>query len=202
MKNLFIGLAIGLSSVTALAQIGNVAIGGSGCPQGEVYFSSIEDKMLIEYTKMYADNQDGKTISRVSCNLRLPVTVPAGMRLVASLESEASVNVWANNKVVLNQELFVVGSSEVPHEEQLQNHGGEVILFSQTSTACGTEKEVVLAYNLNATLMNISKHVDSSAYVTKSILDVKFESCFDSEIPGEDSVGDLHDQTVVDVTGN
>lgn len=191
MKNLFIGLVIGLSSVTALAQIGNVAIGGSGCPQGEVYFSSIEDKMLIEYTKMYADNQDGKTISRVSCNLRLPVTVPTGMRLVASLESDAAVNVWANNKVILSQELFVVGSSELPHEEQLQNHGGEVILASATSTACGAEKEVVLAYNLNATLMNISKHVDSSVYVTKSILDVKFESCFDSEIPDEDSVGDL-----------
>lgn len=154
--------------------------------------------MLIEYSKMYANNQHGKTISRVSCNLRLPVTVPAGMRLVATLESDAAVNVWANNKVILSQELFVVGSSEVPHEEQLQNTGGEVILSSATATECGAEKEVVLAYNLNATLMNISKHIDSSVYVTKSILDLKFESCFDSEIPGEDSVGDLQ----LDPTGD
>lgn len=198
MKNLFIGLVIGLSSVSAFAQIGNVAIGGNGCPQGEVYFSTVEDKMLIEYSKMHVDNQDGKTVSRVSCNLRLPIMVPAGLRLVATLQSDATVSVWANNKVILSQELFIAGQTEVPHEEQLQHHGGEVFLSSAIATTCAASSEVVLAYNLNATLMNISKQVNSSAYVTKSVLDIKFESCFDSEIPGEDSVGELQ----LDLAGN
>lgn len=191
MKKLFIGLVIGLSSVSALAQIGNVAIGGNGCPQGEVYFGAVEDKILIQYPKMYVDSQDGKTVSRVACSLRLPITIPTGMRLVSSLTSEATVNVWANNNVILRQELFIAGRSEIPHEEKLTNTGGEVILSSFTSTECGAEKDVILAYNLNATLMNLSKQVDSSAYVTKSALEIKFESCSDSGTIDDGSVTDL-----------
>jgi hypothetical protein len=192
MKNLFISLVIGLGSLTAIAQVGQVAIGGSGCPQGDVYFDSVEDKILVHYNKMNVNNDDGKTISRVSCNLRLPISVPAGTRLVSELESDAAVDVRANNKVILSQELFVVGSSEIPSEEQIQHHHGEVLLSSLTSTTCGSEQEIILAYNLNATLMNLSKHADSSAFVSKSALTIKFESCFDSE----NSVGDLQDLTL------
>lgn len=192
MKKLVISLLIGFTSISAWAQAGQVIFGGNGCPQGEVYFDSIEDKLLIHYSKMNVTNDDGQTINRVSCNARLPITVPVGTRLVADLESEASVSAWANNKVILRQELFIVGSSEIPQEEQLQHYGGEVILASTTSTQCGAEQEIILAYNLNATLMNVSKHTESSAFISKSSLGIKFESCFGSE----SSVRKLHKKPV------
>lgn len=181
MKNLFISLVIGtasiFNSVSAVAQMGQIAISGSGCPQGDAYFDAVEDRILIHYNQMNVSNGDGRTISRAACNLRLPLTVPSGTRLVSELISSAEADVWANNKVILSQELFFVGSSEVRQEEQIQQQNGEVILSSSISTSCGPKKNVILAYNLNATLLSLSKQVDSSAIVRTSALTLRFERC-------------------------
>ena len=65
--------------------IGEIGIGGNGCPAGSVYATNLFNDQNSSELTLHFDNYvaetgpiNGKTLDRKSCNLAIPVSVPNG----------------------------------------------------------------------------------------------------------------------------
>ena len=138
-------------------RLGNPTYGGTGCPQGSaaVALSPDESSISILFDTYVAEAGGARRIDRKSCNLAIPVHVPAGMSIsLISMDYRGFTSVPSGGSAVFNAEYFFAGGSgpiqsqtfrgprnddftithEVPMEAQIWSPcGQDVILRANTS---------------------------------------------------------------------
>ncbi|AZZ37735.1 hypothetical protein CIK05_13320 [Bdellovibrio sp. qaytius] len=186
MKTLLLALMFNLAAVlffsTAFASdAGGIASGGNGCPNGDIQVEQDEldpSSLVVRYSDQMQAGQDGaRRLERKSCNLRIPLDVPQGMRLTVEVATVgyASVN---EDRVSARQELFLAGAQGIVDDQQLSS--GDFLLGipvgQVVQTACG--QSTILALNLNGTVLKKANSLtDSLLAIEKSVLHFTWEQC-------------------------
>ena len=126
------------------AEIGVAAYGGSGCPAGSLMLDQFEGKTILGLDAFQAHLQSGQAISRVSCNLAIPVTAHTGYQVaVRSLLVAGSLDVSSESTASIHSELFFAGNRGNVLSAQAKNARGNFI-YSNTNagdlvwSACGS----------------------------------------------------------------
>jgi hypothetical protein len=191
MKNLVLATLIGLSAQTTFALgigldlglnlglgLGQIATGGNGCPNGSVTVRESDRGLTLYYSNDMTAGQDWeKRIERISCNVRLPINVPAGLRLVT--ESRTQGFAWVEgDEVKVREELFLVGSRGEVVERKLSTGDFTLEAPEHGHLRSGCGQDVILAANLSATVLKKSGSLtDSFVAVDKTVIKIKFERC-------------------------
>ena len=191
MKTLLLALIFNVAAVlffsTAFANsAGGIAAAGNGCPNGNIQVEQDEldpSSLVVRYSDQMQAGQDAaRRLERVSCNLRIPLEVPQGMRLTVEVATTGFS--WVDgDRVSARQELFLAGSQGIVDEQQLESSDfllgvpvGQVV-----QTACG--QATILALNLNGTVIKkASSLTDSFVAFDKSVLRFTWEQCDHGDI--------------------
>ena len=198
MKTLLLALVFNMAAVlffsTAFASsAGGIIAAGNGCPNNDVQIEQADfdpSVLTIHYSdKMQAGLDSARRLERVSCNLRIPLQVPQGMRL--TVEVATTGYSWVDgDRVSARQELFLAGSQGIVDEQQLET--GDLLLGipagQVVQTACG--QETMLALNLNGTVIKKAQSLtDSVLVIERTHLRFTWEQC---DHQGDDgSIGKL-----------
>lgn len=160
MKKIFAIVSSILCSVVAVAQvqIGEPAYGGNGCPKGSAAIVMTEDgrTMSVLFDKYIAEAgfTTGKRIDRASCNLRIPIHVPAGYSVTLMKVDYRGFNaVPSGGSTTFNAEYFYAGSKGGKHQKK--THGPKNDEFTTTDdvvavswSPCG--KDMIFGVNTSA----------------------------------------------------
>jgi len=186
MKTLLLALAFNLAAVlffsTAFASnAGGIAAAGNGCPNGDIQVDLDEEdssSLVIRYSdQMQAGQDSARRLERKSCNLRIPLEVPKGLRLTVEVATIGFASV-DDDRVSARQELFLVGSLGIVDDQQLDS--GHFLLGvpvgQVVQTACG--ESTILALNLNGTVIKKAHSLtDSLLTIEKTVLRFAWEQC-------------------------
>lgn len=132
-KTVFVGSLLLLSSVLRAddfglvteedlrgLQIGAVATGGNGCPQGSV-FSTLDrnnKELLLFLDAMVAEVGGTTRIDRKSCAIAVPLRLPAGVRVTLVETRYEGFNILTDGATsVLSSEAFIAGSQGQLNQE-------------------------------------------------------------------------------------
>ncbi len=104
--------------VEAMVDVDQIVVNGTGCPvsDGGNYFDFDSEKNLLDILtdryKMIDGPTAGFTDTRKACAMAMPLSVPAGKRLVISqLDVAAKVNLPLGGKATINLEAFTAGAT-------------------------------------------------------------------------------------------
>lgn len=166
MKSILGLLVLAVSfAANAQVQIGSPAYGGNGCPQGTASISVTPDgqtmSVLFDQFQAEAGNTTGRRIARASCNMRIPMHVPAGYSVSiihADYRGFAAVP-GGGAYATFNSEFFFAGGQSQKTTKKITGPMNDEFLISSDSMAaawspCGTD--VILAVNTSATSMSNS----------------------------------------------
>lgn len=185
MKTLLLALIFNIAALmffsTAFAQAGQIVAGGNGCPNGDIQIEQDDfepESLVVRYSEQMQAGQDSsKRLERKSCNLRIPLDIPKGLRLTVEVATIGYASV-DGDRVSAQQELFLAGSLGIVDEQQLQSsHFLLGIPVSQVvQTACG--QSTILALNLNGTVIKKAHNLtDSFLSFEKTVLRFHWEQC-------------------------
>ncbi|MES2801462.1 MAG: DUF4360 domain-containing protein [Bdellovibrionota bacterium] len=185
MKTLLLALIFNIAALmffsTAFAQAGGIAAAGNGCPNGEVQIEQDEyepELLVVRYSeKMQAGQDSSKRLERKSCNLRIPLDIPQGLRLTVEVETMGYASV-DRDRASASQELFLAGEQGIVDEQQLQSSHFllGVPVGQLVQTACG--QSTILALNLNGTVIKKAHSLtDSFLSFEKTVLHFHWEQC-------------------------
>jgi len=136
-------------------QIGNIVSGGSGCPNGaeHIISYSIQDngkKLRFSFEGVELRHTNDRAITRVSCNLVLPMEIAPGKRvkfILKEVENEMDIAPMKSAKISI--ETFFAGDQAVSFEQQ---YGGPICgkikksvatdLFSTRLSYCGEKSNL------------------------------------------------------------
>lgn len=187
MKTLLLALMFNLAAVlffsTAFADSAHgIAAAGNGCPDGDIQVDIDQNdssNLVIRYSDQMQAGADAKRrVERKSCNLRIPLEVPEGLRLTVEVGTIGFASV-EGDRVYARQELFLAGDQGDAHERELQT--GHFLLGvpagQRVQTACG--QSAMLALNLNSTVVKKSFQAmqDSFIGIDKTMLRFTWEQC-------------------------
>ena len=115
MKSLLLTLSL-LTALTANAQdlnVGQPSIGGTGCPAASTYVQSNDyNRFILLYDKFEIDGLNQNSFARSACNIRIPISTPANMKMVVrEVLTEGIYNAEAGDTVQLDQEVWFVGQA-------------------------------------------------------------------------------------------
>ncbi len=156
--NLLITLTVVFLTLKLNAQsIGTLSYGGTGCPKNSLTFalSSGQQELVLNYNKFFVRSGPGtnKSLDRKSCNLAIPVHVPAGYEIALATESEGKALVRASGKASLNLESFFPGTSGTKNSKVYKSGHYNVTIGDSENTiawsACGAD--TILRMNVSAT---------------------------------------------------
>lgn len=167
MKSVLALLVLAASlSATAQIHLGQPSYGGNGCPQGTAAVAVTEDgktlSVLFDRFIAEAGNTTGRRIDRASCNLRIPVSIPAGFS-VAIIQSDYrgfTAVPGGGASATFNAEQFFAGQARGPKTtKKFVGPRNDDFLISAPVVAtawsqCGGD--AILAVNTSATAMSNS----------------------------------------------
>lgn len=185
MKTLLLALIFNIAALmffsTAFAQAGQIVAGGNGCPNNDIQIEQDEfepESLVVRYSdQMQAGQDSSKRLERKSCNLRIPLDIPKGLRLTVEVATIGYASV-DGDRVSASQELFLAGEQGIVDEQQLQS--GHLLLGipvgQVVQTACG--QSTILALNLNGTVIKKAHSLtDSFLSFEKTVLRFHWEQC-------------------------
>lgn len=139
------------------AEIGAPSYGGTGCPAGSAMLDQFEGKTILTLDSFEARLREGQAISRVSCNLAIPVTAHSGYQVaVRSLLLTGAFNVSSESTATINSELFFAGGRGNALQAQAKNTRAR-FLYRNTNdgelmwSACGST--AIARANVNVSVM-------------------------------------------------
>lgn len=115
MKSLSL-IFILLSALTAQAselKVGSPSIGGAGCPVGSTYVKSDQyNRFFLLYDKFEIDGINENSFARSACNIRIPISTPAGFKMVVrEVLTEGIYNAAVGDTLQLDQDVWFVGQA-------------------------------------------------------------------------------------------
>ncbi|HLE11205.1 MAG: hypothetical protein A2504_12455 [Bdellovibrionales bacterium RIFOXYD12_FULL_39_22] len=146
------------ASAAGFLSFGHPEVGGSGCADETVSYSFDYElnALNIEFDG-YVSITKGKTIKRVTCNMAIPVSVPAGMQVGIVVQTlDFSSYLSSNVRGRIGFEYFLAGgvgnpvSIDLPTGHIFGSIGNEEIIWS----GCG--EDVNLRLNTSILLRNSS----------------------------------------------
>lgn len=194
--NQILSKAILMSSLTmavsaAGAEISHISIQessliavGSGCPAGSVYAYEMrhdEDVSLtIQYDQLYAATGPRARAARAACNVRIPVQIPRGQRLVLDYaDTDGYADVDRGGKGAVASNVFIFASRA--RTETLAVSGPRSKSFSLESqpleTDCSGSSSGFLGLTIAASVQDSLSSAGSSVYVDQTSLRFHLESC-------------------------
>jgi hypothetical protein len=107
---LLMAVGLALPAPAQAASLGKIGYGGSGCPGGSASVSLSGNSLSLRFTQFRATAGGKDTFGRVSCNLAIPLRVPAGLSVsIASVSYRGTSSLPSGASGVLSTELFVTG---------------------------------------------------------------------------------------------
>lgn len=180
MKNLAYVLALTLAAVSTTAKadgirLGTPEAGGNGCPAGTVGASVSPDEtslsILFDQFMAEAGGDSGKTMDRKSCNIAIPVHVPAGLSVsIIAVDYRGFNSLPAGATARMSAEYFFAGSQGPRFAENFRGPLSEDFLFNNTMAAvawspCGAD--TILRVNAS-TLVQTRRYSDTAISVVDS----------------------------------
>ena len=200
MKPFLVISALILTALTANAQtvvVGEPIHGGTGCPKESSYLVTDNfNKFMYLFDTHQIDGSGNAAFARASCNIRVPVSAPAGLKMVVrKAVTEGIYNVAEGDKVQVDQEVWFVGQSvRKPSKNDVRgdwnylelgkNLSGEVIAESKCDG-----KDAMLALSLTSLIRKASAApTESFVGLYKVEFRMALEPCDSVEGAGVDPV--------------
>jgi hypothetical protein len=174
-------------SVESMVDTDKITVNGTGCALNTpgTYFDFDSEKNVLEIStdryKMIEGPGTALTDVRKACALAMPLSVPAGKRLVISqLDLAAKVNLPLYGKATLSLEAFTAGSTGpkikkvVSADKNAQVGRVQIRLTSFFSTACGGSP--ILRLNTSG-LVSAPSGETSAMKIDRMALYFKVEDC-------------------------
>ena len=195
MKNLVYTLALALAAMsTAHAdgiRLGVPAAGGNGCPAGTVSATVSPDQqslsILFDQFIAEAGGDTRLTVDRKSCNIAIPVSVPAGLSVSIIAVDYRGYNILPRGAIArMTAEYFFAGTRGPLFSQTFRGPVNEDFLFNNTMAAvawspCGADtilrvnaSMMVQAPRYSDTAMAI---VDSADVNAGLIYHIRYRSC-------------------------
>jgi hypothetical protein len=192
MLSITASLMAGAAKAQSLEIGGELAYGGTGCPDGSVSLvTNPENPALVSIAlnsfKLEAGGSTGKSIDRKACGLTIPLRVPQGFR-VALVPPKVSGRLRISKSATarLSLEAFIAGSSGNVLTKTIKGPVNAPLVFDPNPTSdkldwssCG--KDVNLRANLSLLLMASSSR-RSTAVINRlggdnGLLEIVLEKC-------------------------
>jgi hypothetical protein len=166
--------------------VGQPSIGGTGCPAASTYVRSNDyNRFELLYDKFEIDGLNQNSFARSACNIRIPISTPAGIKMVVrEVLTEGIYNAEAGDSLQLDQDVWFVGqATRKPLKSELKgswnyvdigrNPSGSIIAESN----CGG-KDSMLAVAMGSMIRKSSaKNTDSYLGVYKTEFEIELVSC-------------------------
>ncbi len=188
MKNilvLILSLSIACSRATAdqdrietknegdIIQVGEIAYGGNGCPEGSIVVAGDAEKnaLVLQFDQYTAAAGRGEgRIGRKSCNVAIPVTVPAGFQVgIVAADYRGYVSLSEGAQAQLLSEYFIAGSEGALYKESYLGEISEEVNIHHESpdgailwSPCGTDANL----RINTSLLVQANQLDEEAVVS------------------------------------
>jgi hypothetical protein len=176
-------------NISALVKAENLAIGGTGCTAktGRQFLDLdlISNKIELSLYDYTTQLNGTAAFDRKSCNVALPLSIPAGRRLVISLidlQGQVNGSTASPNTAQVSLEAFLAGSSQPVLTKALNlNSGTKSFLMRKTNilaTTCGGD--TMLRLNSNVIMRRGAKASSGSAdmvQIKKVSIYLSLETC-------------------------
>lgn len=176
-------------NISALVKSEKIAMAGTGCPTktGRQFLDLdlISNKIELSLYDYTTQLNGTAALDRKSCNVALPLSIPAGRRLVISLidlQGQMNGSAASPNTAQISLEAFLAGSSQPVLTKALNlSAGTKSILMRKTnvlSTACGGD--TILRLNSNVILrrgLNAPAAVSDMVQIKKVSIYLSLETC-------------------------
>lgn len=188
LMTLSLVLLTGVFGEAQTLRVGPAISAGSGCPLGTVStrFNSSNQNVSLSFKKFEVEGGGESTavVSRKSCQVILPVSVPQGYSVALSqVQYQGHLDLEAGSRVQLRTEMFRAGSRGVV--TQVQYRGRQNKDFSKTVrlnsqqldwSPCGEDVNLRISSNLQ---LDVGAHQDSSsAKINRAwIVGLKIRAC-------------------------
>jgi hypothetical protein len=168
-------------------QVGELAYGGTGCPEGSIVFSGDPENntlnLLFDKYTAVAGAGEGR-LARRSCNLIIPVSVPAGFQIgIVSAAYKGYVSLPRGAEAKLKTEYFIAGSEgalsedffsgDISEELNVLHESPEgAIIYSQ----CGGESHI----RINTSILVETNQAQQEAILTldqASLIQLVMRAC-------------------------
>jgi len=175
MKYLFI-LSAFILSQSSFAQ----TVLGTGCDQTSsvVQINRARTAINVSFSK-FKVSHNGAALDRSTCNLALPVMVPAGKKLVIyKITIKESYKLSPHSKVKLAVSAFFPGQPGETLAQTLSNDSGQVVLSKKVRVVSGCGESTIVRFNSSLTMMSEQGAYHSDKASISSVgLALKFVDC-------------------------
>lgn len=198
MKNAILKLSLSIAAAllaqTAMAdgiRLGVPSMGGTGCPEGSASASVSPDQtslsILFDQFVASAGGNTGKNLDRKSCNIAIPVQVPAGMSVsILAVDYRGFNDLPAGAMARMSAEYFFAGSQGPRFVQDFRGPIAQDFLFNNQMvavawSACGAS--TILRVNAstlvqtNRQRQEASSMVDSADVNAGLIYHLQYRSC-------------------------
>ncbi|MFZ3230907.1 MAG: DUF4360 domain-containing protein [Pseudobdellovibrio sp.] len=185
MKNILVilsSLAVSIFANAQVAQVGAITAGGSGCVGSNIRVSAnTSGQVTIAYPQMQIQPDNKTRVVRTTCAVAVPVSIPAGFQLIASVRTTGLARLQKNDKVTVSQELFTAGTVgkkqtvDLTPANTLFSIGKLSATDALAKSECG--KDAILRLNVSATAIKATELSQSKLAVNKSQIQLKLVSC-------------------------
>ncbi|MDA0713285.1 MAG: DUF4360 domain-containing protein [bacterium] len=184
MKKFVLSLAIVMAAMPSFAddiRLGNPSYGGTGCPGGSASASLSPDQkslsLLFDQYVVDAGGQTGRTTSRKTCNVAVPVHVPQGLSLsIFKVDYRGFNSLPTGAYSQFNVEYFFAGARGPDYRKTFYGNLSDSYLLSNTLSAssivwsaCG--QDVILRSNSSMLVRTNSRR--DEAFSTVDSADIR-----------------------------
>lgn len=188
MKTLLLTLSL-LTALSANARdltVGQPSIGGTGCPAASTYVQSNDyNRFILLYDKFEIDGVNQNPFPRSTCNIRIPISTPAGTKMVVrEVLTEGIYNAEAGDSLQLDQDVWFVGqATRKPVKAELKgswnyvdigrNPTGSIIAES----TCGGRDAMLAVAMTSMIRKSAAKSTESYLGVYKTEFEIELVPC-------------------------
>jgi hypothetical protein len=188
-------VTVGMLAISSVALAGDVklgepAYGGNGCPAGTASATLSPDNtqlsILFDQYVAEAGRSVGKSIDRKTCNLAIPVQVPAGLSVsILKVDYRGYVSIPRNSEARFSVEYFFAGSRGPTTQQIFRGPTDEDYLITDDLVAtawspCGASTNL----RVNSSMLARSSRgedvlatVDSTDVDAQMVYHLRFRSC-------------------------
>ncbi len=153
---------------------------GSGCDRGSsvVQVNSAGTAINVSLSKLKVSHKH-EAIDRATCNLSLPVAVPAGKKLVINrIRIKESYKLSQNSKVKLAVSAFFPGQLGETLSQELSHDAGQLVLSKKVRVVSGCGESTIVRFNSSLTMTSNedAAHSDKAA-ISAISLRLNFIDC-------------------------
>ncbi len=170
-------------SIAGILDTARVTIGGSGCPQGALQAAAVTDlernTVDVEFSGYVTQADSGRMLDRKACQMVLPVTLPAGKKLVITqLDLMGRLELESSATATIQFEAFLAGaSSPVQKRAYTGALSGRTLIRANDvlETGCGQSTNL----RINTSIVNQSAGAvgASIAGVDRATVYLRLENC-------------------------